>query len=148
MEEQFRPIINPFSTPANENNVAPIGRLLYLPGLVKVKALGVSLWHPLVTADVTLSGALWAYKRDIKEFLEDGPRKFLEDVGPSEVLREAANKVSFGAVELESTASTKIFSISGETTGNIFILDAVLGKYPSQTLVRGELSIRFEAIEV
>jgi len=146
MGEHFPPVVIPFSATVNDSQVAPIGQLFYFPGKVKVMAIGVTLAEPLVTADLKLSGNLWAFDRDIAEFLRGGHRKFLDDIGPSNTLRDAPNKVVFGDTQADSDHTISVFSVTGGTVGNVFVMDVALGKYAPATLVRGQFSILFEAI--
>ena len=146
MSEQFPPVVIPFSATANDSEVAPVGQLFYFPEKVKVTAIGVTLAEPLVTADVKLSGNLWAFNRSIDDFLSGGHRKFLDEIGPSDTLRSAPNKVIFGDSQDNSDLMISMFPIDGDTVGNIFVMDVALGKYATMTQVRGQFSVRFEAV--
>ncbi len=147
MAASFPPIVLPFAVRTNDDHVAPLGRLFYFPGSVKVTEIGVILDAPLSTADVLLDGALWPFERDVPEFLKAGPREFLDEIGPTEALRLASNKVLFDGFHFDSTNAIKIFPMAEESVGNVFVLELALGNYAPATLVSGRLSIRSEAIE-
>lgn len=147
MAAHFPPIVLPFSVRANGDHVAPLGRLFYFPGSVKVTDIGVTLDAPLSTADVLLDGALWPFERDVPEFLKAGPREFLDEIGPSETLRVASNKVLFEGFHFDSANTIKVFSLAEDSVGNVFVLELALGNYAPATLVSGRLSIRSEAIQ-
>ncbi len=147
MGELLPPMLISFTATAKEDQEAPIGRLFHFPAKVKVTAVAVELAKPLNTAEVKLSGNLWAFDVNISEYLTGGPRKFLNGIGPAEVLRAADNRVPFGDTQLESNETISVFSITGKTAGNVFVMDVALGKYAPATVVRGRLSVRLESID-